>query len=163
MGQHELADLCFLRHPAAEPGVQMPGTRTVFRERAVKNGEIGFRTEFDQIVAVERVSGIGYDMVLKFNPVADAMETRRMGDRGRSNASLAQTKTAVGDFPNRDAKWSGIETRERGQHGPHEVSGATRSYQGQRRSGASLIFAEYDGIEKKWDKVGEVVGVEMRK
>ena len=86
-----------------------------------------------------------------------------MSDGGGPNPSLAQSKCAVGYFSNRDAKWSGIETREGGEHGPHEASGATRPHEGQRWSGASLIFAKNDGIEKKWNEVGEVVGMEMRK
>ena len=38
-----------------------------------------------------------------------------------------------------------------------------RTDEGKRRPGTALILAENDGVEEEWDKVREVVGVEMRK
>ena len=72
-----------------------------------------------------------------------------MSDGGGSDAGLAQSETAIGYLPNRDAKRSLIKAWKRAQHGSHDSCGAAWPHERQRRSAAALVLAENDGIEKK--------------
>mgnify|MGYP005609566075 CR=1 FL=1 len=163
MGQYKLVDAGFLRHAAAEPGVEMSCARAVFRKGTVQNGKICLVAETDQVVAIEGISRVGDDMVLVFDAVAYAMQSRRMGHRPGFDAGLAEAEAAIGDLSNRDAKRSAVEARECGHHRAHQLGGAMRTDQGQRRSGAALVLAEDDGIEEEGNEIRKVVGVEMRK
>jgi hypothetical protein len=83
MRQDKLVDAGFLRHAAAEPGVEMSCARAIFRKGTVQDGEIRFAAESDQVVAIEGISRVGNDMVLVFDPIAYAMQSGRMGSRSR--------------------------------------------------------------------------------
>ena len=56
MRQYKLVDAGFLRHAAAEPGVEMSCARAVFRKGTVQNGKICLVAETDQVVAIEGIS-----------------------------------------------------------------------------------------------------------
>ena len=52
MREDKLADAGLLRHLTALSGVQMSGTRTIGRERAIESGKIGISAKPDELTAI---------------------------------------------------------------------------------------------------------------
>ena len=95
MRQQKLVDARFLRHAAAEPGMKMSGAGSIFRKGAIQDREVGPSTKPDEAVAIEGISRISHGMVLKFDPVSQAVEPGGVGDGGGPDPCLAKAEAAI--------------------------------------------------------------------